>query len=273
MAPLRSSRGMTDADPIALADGWRETSYDRGSYGPDDRPGVDAAFERETMTIRVLPVRYRAADGRERFRGLTDGIDESRRVPGSFVADVPERTAFAVRASYVPATRRRSGIVCVAADADDALAAAVWLTAGADDDRALQRTVDHHFGARPSATGVRVADDDALDALFATDADRCVLTGRPTRSHRVTVPYRYLPAMANCPRTPRGVVRIPSTVRSLVGAVSHGAWAEADVGSVAFGTPIERVDAGRYRLDDGALDVLANADAERFALRRLDDPD
>lgn len=257
-----------DRDGTLALEGWDERRYDRGTYGPDDRAGVEAVFERGSMTLAVRPVRYECRDGHEEVRSLTTDLDRSRDLV-TVLPDVPRRTAFATHAEYRPYSASKSAVVCVAHDADDALAAAAWLATGASDDRDLQRNVRLHRGERLGPSQAAVSDDDVLAALFAAEPDRCVLTGRPTTSHRIELPYRYFPALDGSKRTPRGVPRVPSTVHSLVGAVSHTAWEDYDLDTVEFGAPLERVDGGAWTLDSGVLRTVGDANAADFALERL----
>ncbi|PSP77498.1 hypothetical protein BRC81_09995 [Halobacteriales archaeon QS_1_68_20] len=216
-------------------------------------------------------MRYSRSDGRERIRALTA---EYRATRDDLASDrhVPSTTAFATRATFSPYEREHETVVCVAADAGDALAAAAWLAAESEDARDLGRNVRLHAGTRPaSASDPVLADDDVLAALFTEDAERCLFTGSETRSHRIEVPYRYAPLLDGVGETARGVPRFPSTVRRLVGVVSHRAWTERDLDGVGFDAPLERVSAGQYRLDEAAADALAGADAGRLALARLGD--
>ena len=109
-----------------------------------------------------------------------------------------------------------------------------------------------------------------LSSALAESPERCLFSGTPTRSHRVEVPYRYVPAFEGAPRTRRGVPRFPSTVATLVGSVSHREW-EGGVNDLDLGAPLERVDAGVYELDRNVFDRLREVPVERVALRRLGD--
>lgn len=266
---------MTDAESttrLAPGEAWTESQHERGTYGPDDRDGRTVAFERGTMEVAVLPVRYAREEGRETVTALTRDLDFERRSPASFVSAVPRTTAFATYVGCEPVGSVRQDVVCVADDADDALAVACWLAGAADDDRSLAQHVRVHRGEQGLADPqAGVSDDDALVALFAADPDRCVVTGSPTSSHGVDLPYRYAPLLADLPHTKRGVPRFPDTVRTLAGSVSHRAWEERGFDDVDVSAPLERVDAGEYRLDEGVAAVVEDLDASRFALRRLGD--
>lgn len=271
MHPRTLARGVsTEPAParLVLGDGWTETTFDRGAYGPDDRDGLVAAFERDAMRASVVPVRYECADGEERLRGLTTDLERSRRERTTFLPDVRPRTAFATQLEYQPYASAESSVVCVAADAGDALAVATWLT-DATTHRDLQRAVQAHRGD-PAAAGTGISDDDALAALFADEPTRCPFTGSPTSSHEIDLPYRYYPALENARRTPSGRPRFPGTVATLAAAVSHTAWTEHDLGALEFGAPVERAEPGVYELDGAVASAMADADAGAFTLRQLD---
>lgn len=260
-----------EAAAVELPAAWTEAHFERGVFGPDDRSGIEATFERDAASLAVLPVRYRRSDGRERIRALT-GEYRAARDDRTGEGSVPATTAFAVRATFAPYEREQQAVACVADDADDALAIAAWLAAASDDARELGRNVRLHAGTRPPAgSDLALADDDVLAARFAGDPDRCLFTGTETRSHRIEVPYRYAPLLDGVGETARGVPRFPSTVRRLVGVVSHAAWIERDLEDVAFDAPLERVETGRYRLNEDATAALSGASAERLALARFGD--
>lgn len=256
---------------LSLPDGWTEARYESGEYGPDDRQGLEATLEQADATLEVLAVRYRRSDGSEEIEALTGDYRATRPDPAGG-GTVPTMTAFATVATFTPYERERAAVVTVAADAGDALAVAAWLAAASDDARELERNVRLHAGKRPpSRSDPALPDDDVLAATFAAEPDRCVYAGKETRSHRIEVPYRYAPLHDGARETPRGVPRFPSTIRGLVGVVSHDAWEERSLDSVAFDAPIERVDPGRYRLDADVAAVLEPTRADRFALARLVD--
>lgn len=248
--------------------GWDEQRFERGEYGPDDRAGVDAAFDRGSMSVDVCPVRYECRDGHETFQGITRDLDRTRE-PVAMLPDVPRTTAFLTRAEYRPYTAVETAVVCVARDADDALATAVWLANGSETDRDLQQNVRLHRGGGVGPSIAAVSDDDVLGALFADEPDRCILTGRPTTSHLLEVPYRYFPILDGSKRTERGVPRVPSTVGSLVGVVSHTAWKDHGLEPVDVRAPLDRVEAGTWVLEDDVVRVLEGADASNFTLERL----
>lgn len=249
---------------LSLADGWNEARYESGTYGPGETAGLSVALERASMEVRVHPVRYECVDGSEELRALDSEGQFQREGAVPLTASAERQTAFAAVAEHEATGTRERTVACVTADAGDALAVAVWLTETADIDRDLRRTLTVHSGGG----GAVVTDDDVLDALFADSPGRCIVTSRPTRSHEIEVPYRYYPALEGAKRN-RGIPRIPSTVRCLVGAVSHTAWEEHDLDGVAFDAPVERDGPGEYRLDPAVVELLAEATAGDLAIERL----
>lgn len=259
---------MTVDAELALPDDFEETRFERDAYGPDDRTGFAATFESGSTTLSVMPVRYRRQDGHEEVTGLQQDYHAEGETPlGGSAAPT---TAFALRAEFQPYEVEKAALVWVAADAGDALATAVWLARKSDDGAALQRHLRAHWGTAPSSpANPAISDDDALGALFADDADRCVIEGKPTSSHRITVPYRYAPALSGMVTTDHGVVRFPSTAAGLEGVVSHAAWEEHGLDDVAFDVSLDRAAPGRYALDPDLIEALSEAAAERFVLRRI----
>jgi hypothetical protein len=259
---------MTDDAILSLADGWEEAGFDRDAFGPEDREGLVATLTREDATVEALPVRYRRQDGVETVTALTEDWEGDRQDPTVPVHDVDPTTAFATRLTYTPFDTVREEVVCVAGDPGDALAVGAWLAGASADARELRRHVNNHAGSG-APTGVPLSDDDVLAAAFAEDPGRCVFTAKETRSHSVRLPFRYAPLLSAARRTGHGVPRFPSTIGGLEGVVSHAAWDEHDLHDVDFEAPIERVDAGEYRLDEAVVDAVAGTDAEAYALQRL----
>lgn len=262
-------------DPrLGLPEGWAETRYETGGYGPDDVRGFAAEFEHGegTMEAAVRPGRFRRREGSERFTALHSEVEITRTDPA--VADrptLPPTTVFAATVAFEPGARTRQAALCFAADAGDALAAVLWVLAAADTDWELNRNVALHSGAPVSGIRGVVPDEDALTAALAEAPERCVFTGRPTRSHTLSLPLRYARALAGYPTTDRGVPRIPPTAAAgaLRGVVSHAAWEEQGLDDLDTGAALEREESGVYRLDAGVLDAVAGLDATRFALAPL----
>lgn len=257
---------------LTLPEGWTELRFEREAFGSEGSSSlrVTAESESEDAAFDVLPVRFRRESGEETVRALDGQWQASRDDPSVPFSDVSPTTAFATRLTYTPHERERDEAICVAADAEDALAVAVWLAERSPDANALRRNVDLHSGSgSPSSHTSVLSDDEVLEIAFADGPNRCVLTGTKTNSHLIAVPYRYAPLLSTIRRTSRSVVRFPSTIETLVGAVSHDAWEEQRLGDLDFGAPLERVEPGRYRLPRDVVDAVAGADAEAFALRRL----
>lgn len=256
---------------LVVGDEWRETNFERGSYGGSEQPGLEATLDGDSMSLRVVPVRYEADGGEERFSSLVDDFDVQWRDPTTYVPDVPRQIAFGVLAEYEPVGGSQRAVYTITDDADDALAAAVWLANGSDDASALHRNIRLHRGDPVSHSQVTVSDDDALTALFAEEPARCIYTGNPTRSHAITLPYRYAPLLDGYRNTDRGLPRVPSTIAFLEGAVSHNAWRDHDLADLDWSTDIQRGDAGEYRLADAIVDAVAGTRADAFCLHRLGD--
>ena len=268
MRPPCDRSVMTDDATLSLPDDWEETRFERGAYGPEDLDGFVAAVEREAASIEVVPVRYRREDGTELVEALTEDWEAGRSDPSVPIPDVDPRTAFATRLIFTPFDTEREEVVCVGADAGDALAVGVWLAEASGDARDLRRHVNNHAGSG-SPTGAALSDDDVLSAVFVDDPEQCVFTAKKTSSHRIELPFRYAPLLSAVRRTSPGVPRFPSTVRGLEGVVSHAAWDEHDLAGVDFDAPVEREGPGEYARDEAVADAVAGTDAESYALRRL----
>ncbi|MFB6119708.1 MAG: hypothetical protein ABEJ68_01165 [Halobacteriaceae archaeon] len=256
-----------------LSAGWREAAFERDSYGPSNTPGLAATFDHESLddTVRVLPVRYGCTDGEESLTALTTDFAVEWRDPAAYTPDVPEQTVFAVVADCERLTPDFRRIATLTRDADDALAIATWLMDGADGGRDVARRVISHRGEQFAVTtDPALADDDVLATRLDDAPERCLLTGKPTRSHVVDVPYRYAATLPDVPTSARSVVRFPSRLDTLHAAFSHAAWTDRDLHDGAFDAPLERVSPGTYELG-AAASVVADGAFERFALGRLGD--
>ena len=261
---------MSEDAYLTFPEGWTEVRFEREAFGSDGCAGLRVTAECEDATIDVLPVTYRRESGEETVQALDSVWRASRDDPSVPFSDVSPTTAFTTRLTYTPHQRQRDEAICVAADAEDALAVAVWLAEHSPDANALRRNVDLHSGSgAPSPNTPVLSDDEVLDIVFADEPNQCVLSGKQTRSHLIAVPYRYAPLLSTIRRTRRSVVRFPSTIETLIGSVCHDAWVEYGLEDVNFEESIERVDSGRYRLPRDVVDAVAGADAEAFALRRL----
>lgn len=255
---------------LELPAAWAEETFERGTYGPDGRDGVRTRFERDSMALSVVPVRYRCSGGVEHIQGLETSLDRSRRERTAVLPDVAPRTAFATVCAYQPFATTETVVVGIAEEAGDALAIALRLAAVADSDRELRRAVRAHRGELPPGTaGASVSDDDALAAHLAEEPDLCLFTGRPTASHRLRLPYRYVTTLEGHLRSPSGRVRFPSTVGGLLAAVSHRAWEDRGLDGVDLHPTVDRQGPGRYDLDEDLATALSGGTASAVSLVRL----
>ncbi|MFB6254392.1 MAG: hypothetical protein ABEI06_07275 [Halobacteriaceae archaeon] len=260
-------------ETLAIPASWEETTFTRDSFGPDDRAGIIAIFTAGTRSIAIEPVRYSYADGQERVTGLNRDIDISRPDPLSEDYTVPRQTAFAVIVSYQPFSRSEENIVCISHDPDDALAISIWLADIGKNDRKLQRAIKRHAGVPVSTSQVMVSDDDALSTLFTNNPTQCVITGKPTQSHSIEIPYRYYKYFDGMITTEVGMPRFPTTVHSIRGQISHNAWVDGDFDAIDFNAQLDRKTAGEYRFPQNTINVAEDMKAQYFTLRTLDDID
>lgn len=269
MHPRVERRHMSEDATLGLPAGWEETRFDRGAFGDDDLEGFRAGLERDGASIEVLPVSYRRAAGRERVTAVTEDWEADRTDPSVPNRDVAPRTAFATRLTYTPLDTAREEVVCVGAQAGDALAVGVWLAGAADGADGLRRQVDRHAGSG-SPTGAARSDDEVLGEVFAAEPGRCVFGGDAADGHVISLPFRYVPLLSGARRTGAGVPRFPSTVATLEGHVSTDAWDARDLADVQFDAAVERTGPGEYRLDEGVAAAVAGTDVSAYALRRFD---
>jgi len=256
----------------SLPDAWTERTFERGEYGPTDRPGLAATFEAASgdAALEITPVRYERRDGRDRFASHVDGFDhEAGTVAVRGPTEIPRRTTFAVRTRFSPLAREREVVFAAPRDADDALAVALTLARACPDGRALRDAVEDHGGAGGGAPSL--SDDEVLDATLADEADRCAFEGVPTSSHALSLPLRYAIATADYPHTDAGLPRIPTLADRFEALVSHGAWEARSLSDVDFSAPVERRGPGEYALLDG--DVLGDGSAAHLVLLRHGDVD
>lgn len=254
---------------MTVGPGWEETRFESGAYGPEDRSGLRAQLSNDSMTISVEPVRYERDGHRERIVLLGEDRDLERGATAVVDGDPAQTTAFATHVEYRPGDRVRETVYTVTRHAGDALAAATWLTADTDTDWEMERNVRLHRGQATARTDVVVSDDDALRALFREAPDRCVFSGKPTRSHQIHLPFRYVAVLRHRKRTARGVLRVPSSIDGLVGAVSHEEWVERSLADLDCSAPVARNGPGQYVLDSAVEEAIAGSDAAAFACRWL----
>lgn len=250
---------------LALPEEWTETAFERGEYAVagERREGLAATLEGEDATTAVVPVAFEhTARGKllvERLGG--DTIVEGSTVPPETV--VSRRPAFATELTYERGGAERSTAYTVTEDADDALAAACWLAVAVARGRSPDRAARRHRGTDGTSDDVRVT------GKLRGTADRCLVSGRPTSSHPVELPFRYAPLLAGYPATFRDVPAVPSRVGGLRAVLSHSAWTEHDLEERAFESPLEREGAGQYRLSPSVAAAVRGAPAERVGYREL----
>ncbi|MFB6299610.1 MAG: hypothetical protein ABEH65_05050 [Halobacteriales archaeon] len=272
------SAGDSMAAVVSLPPDWTEREYRSGTFGPDDRAGIEATLELDpeddpVVTVEVLPVRYRRTDGEERIEWLTQDLQFNRQ---DFIrsGDVAPTTAFAVTATYTPVSREEQDLLCVAADADDALAIAVWLAQHTDNGRHMREHLQIHVGSHPNPKPQDInAGDEVLAATLPETPEDCLVSGTPTNSHHVRIPYRYYPYLPDAPHTSHGVPRFPSTVDSLAAVIAHRVWTNYDLSDGLFSAPLDRRDSGEYALKAPLCELLGEGSIERVALNRLGDGD
>ena len=260
---------------VELPSEWTEVAFDRGTYGPDDREGIEATFESEGPTIRLLPVRYEREGLDETIEALTTDVRQTRR---RITIDGPDRvsplTAFAVHVRYRPVSTERELFYAIAADPDDALAIAVWIAARASTDDECHDLVRTHAGTYSSLEGDDVlSDEEVLGATLDDAAQRCLYRGKQTRSHRLELPLRCVPLLEGYPTSRRGMPRVPATVETGLAVVSHEAWEEHDLDGAVLDAPAERIEDGVYRLFDPSATALEAGEASRLAIRGLGEPE
>lgn len=256
---------------LIVADGWEETKFEQAEYGPDQQRGVSARFESGSDTIEVIPIEFERMGNTETFEALT--ADMGVRQSSPEIDDKPNvgpRTAFAVHLKYDTFSSWDSEYYTITNDGEDALAVACWLTnsAVAGGTGEMCDIVDIHNGETPDYDPR--PDEDRLEGVFDNDPGRCLISGSPTQSHEVTIPFRYAPLLEGYPTTYQDVPAIPETVDSFRAAVSHTAWSENDLTENAFRSRVERSTSGEYELDENVIETVEGFSVEDVALSRLE---
>ncbi len=251
---------------LSLPEKWTETGFKRDEYvvAGVRNEGLAATLEgQDEVTTAVVPVAVEhTARGKLSVKRLGgDTMVRRSTVPPETV--VSRRPGFATELTYERGGSERSTAYTVAEDADDALAVACWLAAAVARGRSPDRAARRHRGTDGTSDDVRVT-----GALRGT-ADRCLVSGRPTSSHPVELPFRYAPLLAGYPTTFRDVPAVPSRVGGLRAVLSHSAWTEHDLEEAAFESPLEREAPGEYRLSPAVVAAVRGGPAERVGYREM----
>ncbi|MDS0243174.1 MULTISPECIES: hypothetical protein [unclassified Haloferax] len=267
--PTEPEVSMVTSDyQIQLADGWTEKSFERGTYGSEDTPGVEAQFTAaENTELRIDPVEYDVVGRRRRIQGLE--ADFESRVHSDDVAtearksggQIYEPCLFAVRAYYAPISSPEVSTYTLTTDADDALAAVCWLSHATDPmslGQAIERALQAQAGEDPDHYGIDYpTDEERIENVFVEDPNRCFYSGKTTRSHLLRLPFRYAPLLEGYPENAEALPAVPSRVGGFEVAVSHTEWSDRGLSEGQLEEPIEHVDTGVYQLPH---DVAEQAD-------------
>jgi hypothetical protein len=250
---------------LSLPEEWTETAFEREKYAVagERREGLAATLEGDGTTTAVVPV---AVEHTARGTLHVDRLGGGTMVEGSTVppeTPLDRRPAFAAELTYERGGAERSTAYTITEDADDALAVACWLAIAVARGRSPDRAARRHRGTDGTSDDVRVA------GKLRGSADRCLVSGRPTSSHPVALPFRYSPLLAGYPATFRDVPAVPSRVGGLRAVLSHSAWSEHDLEEAAFEAGLDRESPGEYRLSAAVTAAVRDAPAERVGYREL----
>ncbi|SFL63359.1 hypothetical protein SAMN04487950_4426 [Halogranum rubrum] len=250
---------ITDDYQIRLADGWAEESFERGTYGSEDTSGVEARFTAaENTEIHIDPVEYEVVGRRRRIQGLEADF-ESRLHSDDVAAEANEAGGrvydpclFAVRAYYAPISSPEISTYTLTTDADDAIAAACWLSHATDPmslGQAIERVMQAQSGDDPDHYGIDYpTDEERVEDVLVADPNRCFYSGKTTRSHLLRLPFRYAPLLEDYPENAEALPAVPPQVAGFEVAVSHTEWSERSLSEGALEAPMERVEGGVYQL-------------------------
>ncbi|ELY67712.1 hypothetical protein [Natrinema versiforme] len=261
---------LIDDGQFTIPDGWEETEFEQGVYGPDQKEGVQARFESESDTIEVIPVEFERMGNSEFVQGLNSDMGKRESSPEiDEKPDIDPQTSFAVHLRYDTFSSWDSEYYTITSSGDDALAVACWL-ANADvagSTAELDEIVNIHNGETMDYRDR--SDKDRLEDSFAEDPGRCLISGSPTQSHEVSIPFRYAPLLEGYPTTYQDVPAIPETVDSFRATVSHTEWTEHELDEDAFQSQVERTAEGEYTLDEDVIDIVEGFPAEDVTLATL----
>ncbi|WP_199708862.1 hypothetical protein [Haloferax sp. Atlit-10N] len=165
---------------------------------------------------------------------------------------VYEPCLFAVRAYYAPINSPEISTYTLTNDADDALAAACWLSHATDPmslGQAIDRVIQAQSGDNPDHYGIDYpTDEERVEDVLVADPNRCFYSGKTTRSHLLRLPFRYAPLLEEYPENAEALPAVPPRVAGFEVAVSHTEWSERSLSEGALEAPMERVEGGVYQL-------------------------
>lgn len=272
------SQMVTDEYQIRLADGWTEESFERGTYGANNTTGVEARFAAaEDTIITVDPVEYEVVGRRRRIQGLESDF-ESREHSDDIAAkaqeaggEIYESCIFAVRACYAPISSPEISTYTLTANADDAIAAACWLSHATDPmgpGQAIERALQAQSGEDPDHHSIDYpSDEERIQAVCVEDANRCFYSGNTTRSHSLRLPFRYAPIFEGYPENAELLPAVPPRINWFEVAVSHTEWSDHELSAGVLEAPMEHVDDGVYQLQHDIAERADGFPAEAVSLR------
>lgn len=229
--------------------------------GPEDTPGVKARFTASGNTeFHTAPVEYEVVGRRRRIQGLEEDF-EAREHSDDVAAEansaggrIYEPCLFAVQAYYAPISSPEISTYTLTTDADDAIAAACWLSHATDPmslGQAIERVIQVQAGGDPDHYGIDYpTDEDRVDDVFVEDPNRCFYSGKTTRSHLLRLPFRYAPLLKDYPENVEALSAVPPRVDGFQVAVSHSEWQEHSLSEGALTEPMYRVEEGVFQLSD-----------------------
>lgn len=265
--PEPESPTLVDDGLLTVPEHWDETSFEHGEYGPDGIPGIEAKFETEKHLIHLMPVEFERSGREERITGTTVDVgstvfqDEIEERP-----DVGPKTAFAVYLDYSTFSSREMEFYTITLDADDALAVACWLM-NVERAAEIEEIINIHNGTvRDSYLD---SDEEALEQLRHREPENCLLSGSPTQSHEMRVPFRYAPLLDDYPESYQEMPAVPQTIEGFEAVISHSAWTDYGLSEETFDQRIEREEEGRYVLPEVVVELIDGRPADHIGVRVL----
>jgi|GEM_PF-514841 hypothetical protein len=258
---------LVDDGALIVPDSWEETMFERGEFGPENAAGIEAKFKTGAHSIHLMPVVFERAGREERIEGAT--ADSGMTKFGSEIEEKPDfgpETVFAVQLDYSTFTSQEMEFYAVCRNSGDALAVACWLM-NVETTAELEEVVKIHNGTMMDS--YIDSDEEALEDLRAQEATNCLLTGSPTQSREVMVPFMYAALFEGYPASHLDMPAVPHAVDGFEAVVSHTAWKNHDLSEGAFEGTVEREAAGRYVLPAGVVELVDGAPAERVRVKVL----